>query len=56
MFLDPYGMTVEWRTLEAIRATEAIGMVSRISCWVIPTSNEEMRKTLTSQNVRRLGG
>lgn len=24
MFLDPYGMTVEWRTLEAIRATEAI--------------------------------
>jgi three-Cys-motif partner protein len=24
MFLDPYGMTVEWRTLEAIRKTEAI--------------------------------
>jgi three-Cys-motif partner protein len=24
MFLDPYGMSVEWRTLEAIRATEAI--------------------------------
>jgi len=24
MFLDPYGMTVEWRTLEVIRATEAI--------------------------------
>ena len=24
MFLDPYGMAVEWRTLEAIRATEAI--------------------------------
>lgn len=24
MFLDPYGMSVEWRTLEAIRKTEAI--------------------------------
>jgi len=24
MFLDPYGMSVEWRTLEAIRSTEAI--------------------------------
>ncbi|RVD14246.1 MAG: three-Cys-motif partner protein TcmP [Mesorhizobium sp.] len=24
MFLDPYGMNVEWRTLEMIRATEAI--------------------------------
>ncbi|MEH2534388.1 three-Cys-motif partner protein [Bradyrhizobium sp. AZCC 1588] len=24
MFLDPYGMSVDWRTLEAIRATEAI--------------------------------
>jgi three-Cys-motif partner protein len=24
MFLDPYGMTVEWKTLEAIRKTEAI--------------------------------
>jgi three-Cys-motif partner protein len=24
MFLDPYGMSVEWRTLEVIRSTEAI--------------------------------
>lgn len=24
MFLDPYGMDVEWKTLEAIAATEAI--------------------------------
>jgi three-Cys-motif partner protein len=24
MFLDPYGMSVEWKTLEAIRSTEAI--------------------------------
>ena len=24
MFLDPYGMSVDWRTLEAIRKTEAI--------------------------------
>jgi three-Cys-motif partner protein len=24
MFLDPYGMTVEWKTLEAIQKTEAI--------------------------------
>jgi three-Cys-motif partner protein len=26
MFLDPYGMNVEWRTLEAIRRTEAIDL------------------------------
>lgn len=27
LFLDPYGMQVEWQTIEAIARTKAIGLV-----------------------------
>jgi len=54
MFLDPYGMSVDWRTLEAIRKTEAIDVwywFHFLGCFVKQLA---MLKIWTHQSALRL--
>ena len=59
MFLDPYGMAVEWRTLEAIRATEAIDvwyLVSLAGLFRQATRNaEDLDETKRNALTRMIG-
>jgi three-Cys-motif partner protein len=45
VFLDPYGMQVEWKTLEAIAATQAIDM------WLLFPLGQAINRLLTRQTI-----